>query len=186
LREIQDIFAGLAPWIPVIIIARLLGNVIRRKSGLKTTPWHEIGAALLFLYTAAVFTKTIPIAAFFAGLKLQRILNLIPFREIGLILRQGDIRYILLNVAGNIAMFVPIGFLVPLLWYKAHTFTATAMWGLGLSLFIEVLQFFIGRGTDIDDLILNTAGAMLGYLLYLMCGRLSPTFVPGCRTRPSA
>lgn len=74
---------------------------------------------------------------------------------------------------GNIGMFLPIGFFPALLgrrprWWKAF------LSGFCASLAIETIQLFIGRGTDLDDLILNTAGALCGYWLYKLFQRLLP------------
>ena len=43
----------------------------------------------------------------------------------------------------------------------------TILIGTLLSLFIEVIQIFIKRGTDIDDVILNTIGVLVGWLIFI-------------------
>ena len=65
---------------------------------------------------------------------------------------------------GNIGMFLPVGFFPTLLWDRVRWWKAL-LTGFFLSLAIESIQFFINRGTDLDDLILNTLGALMGYLL---------------------
>ena len=65
---------------------------------------------------------------------------------------------------GNIIMFMPIGFFTALLW-KLSNKKVIAI-GFFFSLLIESCQLFLTRGTDIDDLILNTIGTILGLLLY--------------------
>lgn len=71
---------------------------------------------------------------------------------------------------GNIGMFLPVGFFPALLW-KRITWWKALFIGFFLSLSIETIQFFINRGTDLDDLILNTLGALIGYLVYrIFCG----------------
>ncbi|MBV7292921.1 VanZ family protein [Corynebacterium sp. TAE3-ERU16] len=69
-----------------------------------------------------------------------------------------------LNIAGNIALFLPFGALVCLLLRdRADRIKRTALTGLGLSLLIETLQFIFAVGySDVDDLMLNTAGAAAG------------------------
>lgn len=74
-----------------------------------------------------------------------------------------------LNPLLNIAMFVPLGVLLPL----AAKFFRRWYWmlaaGCGTSLAIEALQYILGRGqADVDDLICNTLGAMLGYCLCML------------------
>ena len=66
----------------------------------------------------------------------------------------------------NVALFLPLGILLPLLWNRFRTMKDTALFGLGLSLTIELLQILVGRATDINDLITNTLGAFLGVVLW--------------------
>ena len=63
----------------------------------------------------------------------------------------------------NTVMFAPFGFLLPVLWCKCRKWKVTVLAGFLLSLTIEVLQMFCFRATDVDDLIMNTLGAGLGY-----------------------
>lgn len=68
-----------------------------------------------------------------------------------------------LNVFGNIAMFFPVGIVWPICFKKLNRFWKTALACIGFSLFIELTQLFCdGRHTDIDDLILNSIGAIAG------------------------
>lgn len=84
-----------------------------------------------------------------------------------------DLGHMLINTLGNIAMFVPVGFLVSALFRKPGWKRAFAV-GCALSLFIEVSQYFINRITDVNDLILNTLGAVCGYFLYLLVRKIWP------------
>ena len=69
-----------------------------------------------------------------------------------------------LNVLLNIALFVPLGFLLPPLSKLFRKWYAALGAGFGVSLLIELSQFFTGRGMcDVDDLFTNTLGAMLGW-----------------------
>ena len=71
---------------------------------------------------------------------------------------------------GNLVWFVPLGVLLPVLT-KARK--ATILWGLGLSLYIEVSQYVFGTGvSEVEDLILNTAGTGIGYLIYIGAKKL--------------
>ena len=81
--------------------------------------------------------------------------NLIPFAGL-----PADLRNCLLNVA----LFVPLGFGLPLLWEKYRAGKKTVLFGLGLSLAVELLQIFTYRATDVNDLIANTLGTALGFL----------------------
>lgn len=91
-------------------------------------------------------------------------INLTPFEEIRRGLRGGASEVVAANVWGNIAMFVPIGVLLMWLWTSpllARILMATIA-GAGLSVAIELTQLTLHRVADIDDVILNGAGALLG------------------------
>lgn len=75
----------------------------------------------------------------------------------------------LLNLFGNIAMFIPLGIVWPCVFKKLDSHWKVIAAGVGVSLTIEILQLpFFGRASDIDDLILNSAGFILGYCIYLL------------------
>lgn len=76
---------------------------------------------------------------------------------------------------GNVGMFLPIGFFTALLWRRGNLWRSTLV-GFLASLSIETIQLFIDRGTDLDDLILNTVGAAVGYLLYWLLRAAVPGF----------
>lgn len=67
----------------------------------------------------------------------------------------------------NIIMCVPFGFLVPLIW-KRVTLAGTIGSGFLLSFMIEASQLLNRRNSAVDDLLMNTIGAAIGYLLYLV------------------
>jgi len=71
------------------------------------------------------------------------------------------------NVVGNVAMFVPLGWLVALV-VRRRRIAAAALAGFGLSTLIEVVQGFTGRISDIDDLLLNGVGAVLGAIIAVL------------------
>lgn len=74
---------------------------------------------------------------------------------------------VLYNVVGNIGWFVPFGFLLARLWPYKQRFLPILFLGAGLSMSIELLQYLFNTGiTDVDDLIFNTLGTVLGWLIY--------------------
>lgn len=71
------------------------------------------------------------------------------------------------NLAGNIIPFIPLGIFLPLLWRDRHAFIFTLIAALNIILLIELSQLVFRRGIfDIDDIILNAAGVIVGYLVY--------------------
>ncbi len=85
----------------------------------------------------------------------------------------GAFVYILINFVGNMWVFVPVGFF-PALLFRNGRWWRSAGFGALLSTLIECGQYFIMRNTDIDDVILNTLGALIGYWLYLLLKKAAP------------
>ena len=100
-------------------------------------------------------------------------IELVPF--VGLIqIFHNSVGMFLYLFVGTLVWFVPLGVLLPVLT-KARN--ATILWGLGLSLYIEVSQYVFGTGvSEVEDLILNTAGTGMGYLIYLGARKLVRRF----------
>ena len=72
----------------------------------------------------------------------------------------------LMNIIGNITMFIPVGIVWPVCFKKLDAIWKTVLAGAGFTLFIEVSQLLCPeRHTDIDDLILNTIGVLIGALI---------------------
>ncbi|ELC8464115.1 VanZ family protein (plasmid) [Clostridium perfringens] len=70
------------------------------------------------------------------------------------------------NLFGNIVIFCPMGFLIPLLFKKIHNVISTFIISFGISLTIELIQLLTGLGFfDVDDIILNVLGGIIGYLI---------------------
>ena len=72
------------------------------------------------------------------------------------------------NLFGNIVIFIPMGLLYPLCRKRKVGFVEALLVILGSTVAIEVIQFFFltSRRADIDDVILNLIGGLIGYLIY--------------------
>ncbi len=72
-----------------------------------------------------------------------------------------------INLAGNVLLFIPAGWLLPRIWKKQRNFFCF-LFTCALSIFlVELLQLFSLLGSfDVDDIILNLAGMVLGFLYY--------------------
>jgi len=93
-------------------------------------------------------------------------INLIPLVYLLDYLIMGEA---VLNVVGNTAMFIPVGIIWPLVFRNLDSHGKVIAAGVGLSFCIELLQLpFFDRVTDIDDLILNSLGFLMGYGIYLL------------------
>jgi glycopeptide antibiotics resistance protein len=136
---------------------------------------NRIGLSALFAYVALIAWRLF----FFAysnnyrGQMTDLSYNLIPMKTIrNYLLHSGNISFDIwiYNLVGNVAAFVPLGFLLPLS-FKGFRGGKTMAVSFILILSAEVLQLVSRRGVfDVDDLLLNMLGTMIGYGIYkLLC-----------------
>lgn len=133
--------------IPLVFIYQLL---FKKNQSVK----HKVLILLFVCFLTGIFIVTgVPSIN---EVVLDFSINLIPFLD----LMNSPFQYIL-----NLILFLPIGILPPLLWRQFQKPRNIILLGFLLSLFIEIAQLFNFRTTDIDDLIMNTLGAAVGYLI---------------------
>lgn len=105
--------------------------------------------------------------------------NIVPFTEI-LRYKVGSKAFIY-NVIGNILVFVPFGFFISR-YINAKRVGPVLIDALITSLTVELVQLQIGRSFDIDDILLNISGAVIGFLLYIALVAIKehlPSFLKG-------
>lgn len=164
--------------LPIILITRIIYNKIR--GYVKLHVYHEIGVVIFLLFMTALFSQTI-LTFLYTGPVVTRSfsnVNLIPFRVFQdnyyAITELNFWQPFIINFLGNICIFMPIGFMIPLLWSKFNRFRKVCLIGLSISLFIEITQLSQARSSDIDDLWLNTLGSMIGYYVYIVMKKRFP------------
>lgn len=94
-------------------------------------------------------------------------MNLVPFRFMdgyGFLLARRQVK----QAIANVCMFIPISFLTALAFPIMRNFFFTVLSMFTFSFGIEFIQYFIGRAADIDDLMMNTIGAIIGYLIFAL------------------
>lgn len=117
---------------------------------------------------AFIYIPTLIYALFFKSIGFKGI-NLVPFM---------DIRYDLLNISGtnflysntfiNIFLFIPLGFYLNILGTKFHILTRASIL-ISIPIIVEIIQYITSSGiSDIDDVILNFTGGLIGMLLSLL------------------
>ncbi|MBO9658983.1 MAG: VanZ family protein [Chitinophagaceae bacterium] len=80
-----------------------------------------------------------------------------------------DDMYKFMNIGGNILGFVPLGFLLPLVFFRRWSFVLTLLSVFLISFLFESIQLYSGLGVfDVDDLLLNTTGGLLGCMVFLL------------------
>lgn len=132
------------------------------------TAAHEIGVGLFTLYAAVVISLTFLPISFDKGY--------FQFNSALLLMLRGEYtadHWGFSMVLGNILMFVPLGFLPPLLWKWFRWFRVLLI-SLIAILCIELLQPLAGRSFDIDDLILNSFGSIIGLAISVVLQTLFP------------
>ncbi|WP_405534276.1 VanZ family protein [Streptomyces sp. NBC_00075] len=93
--------------------------------------------------------------------------NLHPGRSLRAYLDQPEMRDAIRQIGGNVLLGVPFGLLVPIVLPKARGVLRVLFLTAAVMLMVELAQgtLITGRAFDIDDVILNTTGALIGYLL---------------------
>ena len=102
--------------------------------------------------------------------------NLVPFVEIRrfwVYREQLGFWAVFTNLFGNVIGFIPYGFILPVIAHKCRNGLFIVASGFSLSLLVETVQLIAKVGCfDVDDLILNTLGAAIGYMLFAVCNYL--------------
>lgn len=101
--------------------------------------------------------------------------NFVPFSSIYHIISRNDFSISLRQVGGNFCMLIPLGIYAPFYFKGMNKFKNFLLLAFLFSAGIEFLQFLIGailqfnyRSVDVDDIILNVSGAMVGYIIYII------------------
>ena len=102
--------------------------------------------------------------------------NLVPFKEINRFWTYREelgFAAVFTNIAGNVLCFIPFGAILPVLSRVARNFFVMLMISFEFSLLVECVQLISRVGSfDVDDLMLNTLGGVLGFLLFTVCNRI--------------
>lgn len=157
----------LYPFLCIIIPSAIYQIIIIKskknadKINKKHLVWVYIFLVYLFLcLTTAGIGSVWDIGRYESIIRTKEI-NFIPFSS------EGMITYIL-----NIIMFMPLGFLLPLIWKNMRKLNTVVVTSLVYSFFIEICQLFNRRNTDIDDLLMNVVGAIIGFFIYKILMKL--------------
>lgn len=135
---------------------------------------------LFSLYLVAIFSAVgIPDIR---SLTVDLSFNFIPIIDI-----MSSPGHYIINEMLNIIMFIPLGFFLPIIWNEEfNSLKRTTIFSFGLSCIIEILQIFTFRLTDIDDLITNTIGAIIGYYIALYIIKKIPLNISSSKEKISS
>lgn len=152
-------FVATIAYLIAMIVVFLL-RVIKKKDPYSF--WHVLLKtglfAILGIYISYVVSLTLSGREIGSRVKL---INLVPFKTIAL---EGRLS---ITEFENVVLFMPLGFLVPFVWKYFRGIFRTVLIGFTVSVLIEITQLYTERGyCDIDDVILNTIGTFLGYIVF--------------------
>lgn len=157
--------AGYTPVIIAMLVSASVILIVARVSVARGGARHGLRATMWAMLAATVGVILVATIGFSVGdAEAGSRVNLQPLVEIRRGLKSSASDMAMANVYGNIAMFVPLGVLLVWLWTSpliVRIIMATIA-GAGLSLIIELIQLTLRRVADIDDVILNGSGALLG------------------------
>ena len=151
---IKNCWPMLTLFVVIITIIRLTHVLIHNE---KITLYKEFYGLLAIVYFLLLYYLLLSTEGATRGF------NIIPFQEITRY-KIGS-RLFFYNVLGNIALFIPFGLFVSD-YLKAKKTTHILLISTIISSTAEIIQYKIGRAFDIDDIILNVAGAIIGFILY--------------------
>lgn len=178
LNTIKAMITGVFPdvW-PIIIIITVIACSLRIaylvKYHKKICFYKEVFSLIFILYVMCLF-EVVTLQDNNYGLS-----NFIPFKEI--FRYEIGSRLFVRNIIGNVLLFLPYGYFTSYYLSSKKVFPA-AILTLIVSFTIECVQLKIGRTFDIDDIILNTCGGILGYFIYISFEGLSERLPQAFRT----
>jgi len=181
----QDMLRYIVMVFPVYAVLRVLFLGIKR---VRPVASREVLLGLCVMYGIGLVSQTLLPHAFYGMEDLKMYVQAImgPYRNFNLVPMHTIWSYLFtqndqvsnwgsvatLNLLANILLFVPLGFLLPQMTRGFTGLRKTMMFGLATSLAIEILQFFIGRSADVDDVILNVLGVCIGYAVLVVARRV--------------
>lgn len=187
-----DAISRMIPWIVLILPIYLIIRTIillrrkKRRFNIRFSLKREFALAgfciyLIFVFSVTVFPDISPSFNFYypgGGFGPHNIqneyINLIP-GNIFLHFKSSFKYYggaaLWISLLGNILLFVPLGFLFSYLF--TNRFRINLLVGAGISLAIELFQLFLPRSTDIDDLLSNVLGMLIGCLIFYLTKKIA-------------
>ena len=179
--------AARRPMLPdslVFSVAVLVAAVVVWRGALRRAPWRQVALqTLLVVYVAWIVSMTLfPVPLDGAG-PIERVAselnrpNVVPLHTIRETLQLESSRQRARLFLGNILVFVPFGLLMPVLSARVRSWPRALLAGLAFSGSIELAQLAVSlavgywyRMPDVDDLLLNVVGVLLGYALFVTLG----------------
>nr|WP_302600114.1 VanZ family protein [uncultured Cellulosilyticum sp.] len=176
---IQYVYTTLMVALPVFIVIAILRVIyLEKKNRTHHLTWRrELGVHCFIMYMVSLYEITA--IRFGLGLSMENMMmrqtrvSLEPMVVLLKWLKKGIWWHLFYNVVGNCVWFIPMGILVPALFKKQRKLWKVTMIGAFVSSSIEILQYILCTGvTDIDDVIFNTLGTIIGYCIWKVLKKL--------------
>lgn len=163
------------PTVMIAIVSMFIVFPMRKhsikKKGMSTTSFHEFGIFLFMVYMAILLSLTVNLDQIWVSLYYGWPLSKISFFS-------GQLNFKIFNgistlrdlwmLLGNVFLFLPFGFFIPLLWDQPKWWWS-CVFGALLSFSIESIQLIlIGRSFDVNDILMNSVGTLCGWLVWRM------------------
>jgi glycopeptide antibiotics resistance protein len=128
--------------------------------------WHETAVVVLFVWSLAVaYVALFPMHIIFYDWHGR--FSLVPLSSSIDMIRYSTASTVVKNLGGNVLLFVPIGFLLPVLFERLRRVWSLAWRAAVISAVIEIVQIPTqAHSTDVDDVIFNIVGALIGFALF--------------------
>ena len=147
-------------WIAKLIIKKYKLDISR-----------EIIKSIFFIYITIVLSITFNNLDSYYALTFDYQFNSIPLKET-ISMFKNTLSVALYQVGGNILLFIPFGLFIPFLYKKDQNIIKVGFLSFLFSLSIEISQVILGRIGDIDDLIFNTIGGIIGFIIYFILRKI--------------
>ncbi|QKJ31653.1 VanZ family protein [Mucilaginibacter mali] len=162
--------------LPLWLVFRIVVNSYKKRQGTGLLWGQELKQFVLYVYIICVLMITVmPLPMTRHHGPKRGHINILPIantaKQFNAVLARGThgmMVHALENIVGNVILFLPLGICLPMLWPQYFNFKRVLLTAFLFSLTIELTQLFsrqfgIYRSVDVDDVILNTCGAILGF-----------------------
>lgn len=127
---------------------------------------REVVNLLYFISVMGIIGLTLFPFEIGTGLEYESPNNFVPFASINDLVHHFYFMVPLKNILGNIILFMPFGFILVLKFNRINNLLNVVLVGILTSTLIELIQLLLpNRAFDVDDIILNGLGTMMGFLL---------------------
>lgn len=162
--------------VPILIINELFRYVQAKKNKKRFVNLKEIAIVIFSIYIMALIAVTLLPFYGFRAVKLHA--NLVPvFNTVqGILVTTSNmkgymLKFWIINILGNIALLMPVSVFVPIIFQKLRNIKSVVTICASVSISIELLQYLsmlFGnfRSADIDDVILNVIGSIIGFYIF--------------------